>query len=73
MKIGDKCKVNPSNDNDCYNSFRNEILIVTHVANNVKQHPGYDNSVYPDKLYDLKTISGVDINYSLYDYELIQL
>ena len=73
MKIGDKCKVNPTNDNDNYDSFRKKILIVTHVAKNVNEHPGYDDSVFPDKLYDLKTQDGSLINCSLYDYELIKL
>jgi len=73
MKIGDKCKVSPANDNENYNSFRNKVLIVTHVARNKNEHSSYDSSVYPQKLYDLKTLKGEQIGYSLYDYELIKL
>jgi hypothetical protein len=73
MKIGDKCKVGPENDNENYNSFRDKILIVTYIAKNKDEHPGYDTSVYPQKLYDLKTLKGEQIGCSLYDYELIKL
>lgn len=71
FKLGDRVKVNPSNDNENYNSFKDKILIVTHVARNEKEHPGYDSSVSPDYLYDLETIDGESVNCSLYDYELI--
>lgn len=71
FKLGQEVRVNPSNDNDNYDTFRNEVLIITHVAKNEKEHPGYDSSVSPDYLYDLKTQGGKQINCSLYDYELI--
>lgn len=71
FKLNSKVKVSPYNDNDNYDSFRNEILIVTHVARNKTEHPGYDESVSPDYLYDLETLSGKEVNCSLYDYELI--
>ena len=71
FKINDRVKVSPNNDNDNYNLFRNKILIVTHVAKSDNDHPGYDDSLAPEYLYDLKTVSGKDINCSLYDYELI--
>ena len=74
MKIGDKCKVVDWNDNENYDSFRDKILIVTHVARNINEHPGYDESVSPDKLYDLKVEeTGEDVNCCLYDYELKEL
>ena len=71
FKLNQKVRVNPSNDNDNYDSFRNEVLIITNVAKNTNDHPGYDDSVSPDYLYDLKTVSGKDVHCSLYDYELI--
>lgn len=72
FKIGSRVKVNPSNDNESYNSFRNEVLIVTHVATNSNQHPGYDSSMTGEGLYDLETESGNEVHCSLYDYELIK-
>ena len=71
FKIGDKVRISPSNDNENYEGFKNKILIVTHVAKNQQEHPGYDFGVSPDYLYDLETIKGEDVNCSLYDYELI--
>ncbi len=68
---GDHVKVSPSNDNDCYDSFRNKILVVTHVATNTNEHPGYDTGLTGEALYDFKTLDGKEIPCSLYDYELI--
>jgi len=70
FKLKQRVKVSSQNDNDSYDSFRNEVLIVTHVAKNKEQHPGYDDSLNGEYLYDLKTESGKEVNCSLYDYEL---
>lgn len=70
-KVGDRVMVNPDNDNDNYDDFRDKILIVTHVARNIKEHPGYDESMKGQGLYDLETEDGEEINSSLYDYELV--
>jgi hypothetical protein len=72
IKIGQKVKVSPDNDNECYNSFRDKVLIITHVAKNKFEHPGYDESVSPQKLYDFKTEAGDPVGCSLYDYELVE-
>jgi hypothetical protein len=72
FKLNQKVKVSPYNDNDCYDSFRDKILIITHVATNKKEHLGYDDSVSPQGLYDFKTEDGEDVNCSLYDYELVE-
>jgi hypothetical protein len=56
-------------DNDCYDSFRNDTLIITHVAYNTEDHPGYDTSVSPQALCDFKTTKGKEVNCSLYEYE----
>lgn len=71
FNLNQKVMVNPENDNDNYDNFRNETLIVTHVAKNRNEHPGYDEGVSPQYLYDLKTESGKDVPFSLYDYELL--
>lgn len=71
FKLNQRVKVAPENDNDCYNSFRDDILIITNVAKNKDEHPGYDSSLNGQYLYDLKTISGKDVYSSLYDYELV--
>ena len=68
--IGDRVKISPDNDNEGYNDFRDKILIITHVATNTNEHPGYDESIYPEALYDFKTEDGEDVHCSLYDYEL---
>jgi sulfite reductase alpha subunit-like flavoprotein len=71
-KIGDHVKVSPENDNENYNSFRNEELVVTHVATNENEHPGFDSALKGEALYDLATVEGTVIHCSLYDYELIK-
>lgn len=71
FQLNQRVKINPKNDNENYNSFRNDILIITHVAKDEKEHPGYDSSLSPEYLYDLKTNSGKNVPFSLYDYELI--
>ena len=70
FKIGDKVKVSSYNDNENYDDFRDKVLIITHVATSTKDHPGYDEGVSPDALYDFKDENGNNIPLSLYDYEL---
>ena len=67
---GQKVKVNKENDNDNYDGFRNKVLIITGVYRNDKEHPGYDIGVYPERLYEFKTIDGEDIPCALYEYEI---
>jgi hypothetical protein len=62
--IGRKAKI--ISDNDNYDRFRNEILIVTHADNKGR---GYDDSCYPEMLCDFKTESGKEFPFALYEYE----
>lgn len=72
FKIGDIVMVSPENDNDSYNSFRDSVLRITHVATNQSQHPGYDSGMKGEGLYDfVNAKTGTEIPCSLYDYELI--
>lgn len=68
-RIGDRTKIAEENDNDNYDSFRDTVLIVTHVATNKNQHPGFDEGV-GQPLYDLETEDGRSVPFSLYEYEL---
>ena len=65
--LGKKVKI--ISDNDNYDSFRNEILIITYVAHSTEEHPGYDTSLNDEALCDLKTIDGKDVPFSLYEFE----
>jgi hypothetical protein len=57
-------------DNDNYIKFIDKVLIITHVAHNRSEHPGYDEGV-GGCLYDLKVKeTGEDVPFSLYDYEI---
>jgi len=67
FQIGDKVKVSPDNDNENYDHFRDKVLTITHVATSTKEHPGYDNALEDQALYDFN-----GIGCSLYDYELIK-
>jgi hypothetical protein len=43
----------------------------THTAHNTSEHPGYDEGVSPDALYDFKDIkTGKEMPISVYDYEI---
>jgi len=66
-ELNDKVKVNSNNDNENYDSFRSEVLIITHADNKGR---GYDEELYPQGLYCFITENGDEINCSLYDYEL---
>jgi hypothetical protein len=51
--------------------WRDVELVITHVAHSVAEHPGYDEGVSPQGLYDLKRAdSGEELQFSLYDWEL---
>lgn len=72
-KVGDMVRVNPNNDNECYDSFMDKMLVITHVAKDSNECMGYDSSMSPERLYDLKEFrSGKCVGCSLYDYELIR-
>lgn len=73
FKIGDKVKVASDNDNQCYDNFRNKILIVTHIATSKEDHQGYDEGLSPEALYDFKDVKGNEIPCSLYEYELVSV
>lgn len=59
-------KVRVTSDNENYDSFRDKTLVITHVAYNTDQHPGYDSSCEGQALCDFKTEDGEQINSSLY-------
>ena len=65
-------KVSIISDNENYAKYQNQILTVSHVAKNREEHPGYDEGVSPNYLYDLKTLEGENVPFSLYDYELTE-
>jgi len=68
--LKDKVKVSPENDNESYDSFRDEILIITHIAVNTEEHPGYDEAMEGMQLMDFETEAGDDVPCSLYEYEI---
>ena len=72
FKLNQIVRVNPENDNDNYNSFKDEVLIITHVAKSHDDHRFYDESLSPEYLYSFKTESGKDVPCSLYNYELVK-
>lgn len=74
FKIGDEVKVAPQNDNENYDSFRNETLTITSVSTCCQDNPGYDEGV-GGGLYDLayeKDGEVLECWCALYDYELIK-
>jgi len=66
--LGKKVKV--TSENECYDSFRDKVLIITHVAYNTQDNPCYDTSISPDALCDFKEAkTGKEVPCSLYEYE----
>jgi hypothetical protein len=57
-------------DNENYTEFLDKKLVVTHIAYNTDQHPGYDESVSPQALMDFETVDGEEVPFSLYEYEV---
>jgi len=70
FSMGDTVMIEPDNDNDNYDEFRNMKLRITNVAINRDEHRGFDEGV-GQALYDLETIHGKEVGFSLYDYELV--
>ena len=51
--------------------WRDVVLVITHVSHSKADHPGYDEGVSPQGLYDLKREDNdEELNMSLYDWEL---
>ena len=70
FKLGDQVKVSEENDNEGYDGFRDQILTIVHIATNTKEHPGYDDGLEGEPLYDLEDEEGNNVGCSLYFYEL---
>lgn len=62
--IGKKVRV--ISDNDCYDSFRDKVLTVTHAS---REGQGYDSGCYPELLCDFEDEDGNQIPCALYEYE----
>jgi hypothetical protein len=57
-------------DNENYIDFMDKVLVITHVATNTNQHPGYDDAMEGEPLFDLETEDGEEVPFSLYEYEI---
>lgn len=87
MKKNDVCQMTDEALDNYGQEFENVEFVVTHVAHSympAKQffamgkpegyHPGYDEGVKGQKLYDLKRKdTEEEINFSLYDWELVKV
>ncbi len=63
-KVGDLVRVSPDNDNENYTSFRKKILKIVDVDKE------FDKEGF---LYSFKDLKGKEIDFSLYDWELISI
>ena len=68
--VGDVVMIRPKDDNEGYRKFTGKKLRIVHVATNRDEHQGFDEGV-GQALYDLETINGKEVPFSLYDYELV--
>ena len=71
-ELGTVVKVSAKNDNENYDHFRHQELLIVGISQSTKDHPGYDESV-GQPLYDLTTKAGESIDSSLYHYELTKV
>ena len=71
FKIGDKVKI--ISDNESYEDYVNETLIIDEIYHNEDENPLYDMGIYPDLLFDLTIENGDDFPYSLYEYEVVKI
>lgn len=70
FRIGSKVKISKEGaENDLYADFVDMILKVTSVSRSVLDHPGYDPGAGVP-LYDLETLEGKHVPFSLYLWEL---
>jgi hypothetical protein len=69
MKLTKGTKVKVTSNNENYISFKEKILIVTHIARSLNQHPGYDNAVEGEALCDFIAGDGTEVPFSLYERE----
>lgn len=51
-------KVKIVSDNNNYDRFRGKTLKITKISKNRDDHPGYDEGLSPELLFDLETIDG---------------
>lgn len=71
-KVGKHAKIRKDNDNENYEKFRGKELVITNVAYNTTQHPGYDSGLEGQALCDFKVAeTDEDVPFSLYEYEFI--
>lgn len=69
LKIGAKAIISPENDNECYDDYRDQVLIVEGIYSNIDEHRGYDEGMSPMKLVEFDTESGDHVPFALYEYE----
>ena len=62
----------PKNDNKI-KTICTKTLIITNVARNIDEHPGFDDSLEGQYLYDFIDMQGNEISCSLYDYEIVPI
>ena len=72
-KTGDKVRVREESETENYDSFKNKVLIITHIARGIQDYKFYDESMNGMQLMDFKTLDGKDINCSLYEYEICKV
>jgi hypothetical protein len=71
FSIGDLVKMTDDALENYGEEWKDTVFTITNAAKSVHDHPGYDESIYPQVLYDLKVYeTDEDFPNSLYDWEL---
>lgn len=70
FRVGSKVRISDEGaENENYARFVGKVLRVTHVSRSTDDHPGFDSSA-GSPLYDLETLGGQPVPFSLYNWEL---
>ena len=65
MKIGDKFTLTSDAVENYGSEYANKVFTVSHIAYDKSQHPGYDEGLNGQALYDAE-----ELQFSVYDYEV---
>lgn len=68
LQIGDKVKMNDVAIENYGEEYRDKTFTVSKISRSTKDHPGYDEGLAGEALYDFE-----ELEFSLYDYEVYEV
>lgn len=68
LQIGDKVKMNDVAIENYGEEYRDKTFTVSKISRSTEEHPGYDEGLADEALYDFE-----ELEFSLYDYEVYEV